>query len=75
MSRTVVLKTNGGGPPIAIAASELEAALLVMGGPTVLQGVSNAEFPEHPLVGEVSRVVRHNHRIHQIAEEVEEIDL
>lgn len=71
----VILNTPNCGPPITIAANELEAALLVMGGPTVLQGVSNAEFPEHPLVGEISRVVRHNHRIHQIAEEVEEIDL
>ena len=71
----VILNTPNRGPPITIAASELEAALLVMGGPTVLRSVSTGEFPEHPLVGGIFRVVRHNHRIHQIAEEVEEIDL
>ena len=72
----VILKTPNRGPPISIAPSELEAALLVMGGPAVSQSASNVDFPEHPLVKRISRVVKHNHRIHQIAdEEVEEIDL
>ena len=72
----VILRTPNRGPPISITSSELEAALLVMGGPAVLQGASNVDFPEHPLVKGISRVVKHNHRIHQIAdEEVEEIDL
>ena len=71
----LTLNTPNLGPPVAIATSELEAALLVMGGPAVLQGASNEEFPEHPLRDDGFRVVRHNHRIHEIAQEVEEIDL
>ena len=72
---SVHLTTPKCGPPITIAAKELEAALLVMGGPTVEGSISVVEFPEHRLEKELSRVVRHNHRIHEIAQEVEEIDL
>ncbi len=72
---SVHLTTPKCGPPITIAAKELEAALLVMGGPTVEGSISVVEFPEHRLEKGLSRVVRHNHRIHEIAQEVEEIDL
>ena len=72
---SVHLTTPKCGPPITIAAKELEAALLVMGGPTVEGSISVVEFPEHRLEKELYRVVRHNHRIHEIAQEVEEIDL
>lgn len=74
-SASVQLTTPKCGLPITIATGELEAALLLMGGPAVEQEVSGADFPEHPLVEAITRVVRHNHRIHEIAQEVEEIDL
>jgi len=72
---SVYLTTPKCGPPITIAANELEAALLVMGGPVLQKDLAAVHFPEHSLAGEVARVTRHNHRIHQIAQEVDEIDL
>ena len=72
---SVYLMTPKCGPPITIAANELEAALLVMGGPVLQKDLAAVQFPEHPLTEEVARVTRHNHRIHQIAQEVDEIDL
>ena len=72
---SVHLTTPKCGPPIKIAGSELESALIQMGGPAARRESSGAVFPEHQLTKQVSRVVRHNHRIHEIAQEVEEIDL
>tara|TARA_B100000029_G_C17587684_1_gene961617 strand:- start:2371 stop:2871 length:501 start_codon:yes stop_codon:yes gene_type:complete len=72
---SIHLTTPNYGPPIDISASELGAALLLMGGPTVQSNLSRIQFPEHSLSEEVTRVTRHNHRIHQIAQEVEEIEL
>ncbi len=72
---SVHLTTPKCGPPITIAGSELEAALIRMGGPAAQRESSDVVFPEHQLTEQVSRVVRHNHRIHEIAQEVEEIDL
>jgi len=69
------LTTPNCGPPITISPVEFEAALLLMGGPTVQSNISGIQFPEHSLSEEVTRVTRHNHRIHQIAQEVEEIEL
>ena len=75
---SVYLTTPKCGPPIPIAALELLTALLVMGAPLLqkaLAAVNQTTFREHSLAGEVTRVTRHNHRIHQIAQEVDEIDL
>ena len=72
---SVHLTTPNCGPPITIAGSELEAALIRMGGPATKRKISGVVFPEHQLTKQVSRIVRHNHRIHEIAQEVEEIDL
>lgn len=69
------LTTPNCGPPITISPVELEAALLGMGGPVIQKIHSEMQFPEHSLSEEVTRVIRHNHRIHQIAQEVEEIEL
>lgn len=72
---SVNLTTPNCGPPITLTARELEAGMLIMGGPLVQKDLSSVEFPEHPLDENVPRVTRHNHRIHQIAQEVEEIEL
>ena len=72
---SVQLTTSNCGPPINIAAREFEAALLLIGGPSVQNGLSGIQFPEHPLAEDTTSVARHNHRIHQIAQEVEEIEL
>ena len=72
---SVQLTTPNCGPPINIAARELEGALLLMGGASVQNVLSGIQFPEHPLVEDTTSVARHNHRIHQIAQEVEDIEL
>jgi len=72
---SVHLTTPKCGPPITIAGSELEGALIRMGGRAAQRESSGLVFREHPLAKQISRVVRHNHRIHEIAQEVEEIDL
>ncbi len=72
---SVHLTTPKCGPPITIAGSELGAALIRMGSPAAQRAFLGVVFPEHQLTDQVSKVVRHNHRIHEIAQEVEEIDL
>ena len=72
---SVHLITPNCGPPITIAGSELEAALIRMGGPATQRNTAGVGFSEHQLTKLGLRIVRHNHRIHEIAQEVEEIDL
>ena len=72
---TVQLTTANCGPPIKIACRELEAALILIGGHRVQSDLSGTQFPEYSLGEEVTNVARHNHKIHQIAQEVEEIEL
>ena len=72
---SIHLTTQNCGPPITIAGSELEAALIRMGGPATQRKTSGVVFSEHQLTKQVLRIVRHNHRIHEIAQELDEIDL
>tara|TARA_B110000263_G_C15128106_1_gene427526 strand:+ start:18 stop:515 length:498 start_codon:yes stop_codon:yes gene_type:complete len=72
---TVKLNTPSCGPDIFLSCKELEAALLKMGGSVIGEEISNVKFPIHSLGSKITRVVKHNHRIHQLAQEVNEIEL
>ncbi len=69
------LTTPGTAPPIELSPTEIEMALLLVGTPTAEQRALKTDFPQHPIGEKFEEVVRHNHRIHEIAQEVEEIEL
>tara|TARA_B100000959_G_C14691197_1_gene504752 strand:+ start:69 stop:578 length:510 start_codon:yes stop_codon:yes gene_type:complete len=71
----ITITPVSGSPPVDFRTEEMEMAILAVGTSAARLASQEAELPEHPLGVHPTRLVRHNNRFHQLAQEVDEIEL
>jgi hypothetical protein len=71
----IALNPVSGAPPVDFLADELAMAIISISLPSISLLARIAEFPEHNFGQFPTPIVRHNNKIFQLSQEVEEIDL
>ena len=72
---SVLLSITGFSPNLEFAAIEIESALLATCSPLISRALEGTAFIEHEIRTSPNSIRRINNRIHDIAQEVEEIEL